>query len=206
MIMSWYDYLIIYLTSSLTLVMIIMSYNNLIKSKLELNKKLLLVSSIGGVFITLNIYNSEPIFKLFISFMIIFVSTVLTNNENVSKVFVNVVICFLLMLFWEVVTSAAVVLLKIGDMNTFDQSTILKSIMSFINLTFVYMVTSRKRVIGFASKISNKVKDNRLIISVLVLSIIILIIADVKYFESFSKDTYYSNLIIFVCIMIIIII
>ena len=203
--MSLFKIIGYYLISIYGFLTLMLSYNKLIKSKLNFSTKTILVILIGSLIFTINLFYSASIYKLAINILAVYIASIITSKENLSKTLVNVIIMYLMLFVIEIITSSVVMLIDVVDMNMFDSNLLLKAIISFVELGSLYLLCSIKYIINIANKISGKIKNNKLIVSAMFLSIIILVITDIRFFETFSSEIYIGNFIILLCLIVIMI-
>jgi len=191
-----------YLISVFNLIAFVISYNKLTCKNNRINTKNIIVILLGSLVFTISFYYSNSINKLLINLLVGFISVFMINRENLSKTLANIIIVYLIFFIIEIITSSVVMIIGIVDLDIFDTNILLKAIITIIDLTLLYFICSIKLIINYAYKISNKVKNNTLLIVLIAISLIVFIISDIRYYETFNDTIYISNIIILICIII----
>ena len=142
--MSNLDYFIIYLTSVFSTYVTILSFNKLINKKVEYNLKNIIIVLFAGIIITINIYVSQGMIKILISYLTLYLTSFALNKENSIKTIFYMIICYLMLLFYEIILS--IVVMQVSDIDTFNSSIVIKTVYSVINVLLVYFTCCIKKI------------------------------------------------------------
>ena len=194
--MTLFDYLVLLLTGLLTIVIMSLSFGKISNLESKFNYKYLLFLLIGSFIIVYNAYNNESTLKIIIVLLILIFSSYFLYREMLSKTIVNTLICYLLMLLYEILLSILVTRISIFDMETFNNNIILKLIFSVINVGLVYLTSLNKKIQKIVFQINEKLKNNKLILLMFSIVIIILVTLDFRYYTTFSTKIYLTNLVV----------
>ena len=199
--MTLFDYLVLLLTGLLTIVIMSLSFGKISNLESKFNYKYLLFLLIGSFIIVYNAYNNESTLKIIIVLLILIFSSYFLYREMLSKTIVNTLICYLLMLLYEILLSILVTRISIFDMETFNNNIILKLIFSVINVGLVYLTSLNKKIQKIVFQINEKLKNNKLILLMFSIVIIILVTLDFRYYTTFSTKIYLTNLVVIICFL-----
>ncbi len=202
--MTLFDYLVLLLTGLLTIVIMSLSFGKISNLESKFNYKYLLFLLIGSFIIVYNAYNNESTLKIIIVLLILIFSSYFLYREMLSKTIVNTLICYLLMLLYEILLSILVTRISIFDMETFNNNIILKLIFSVINVGLVYLTSLNKKIQKIVFQINEKLKNNKLILLMFSIVIIILVTLDFRYYTTFSTKIYLTNLVVIICLIVLI--
>lgn len=202
--MTIFDYLVLLLTGLLTIVIMSLSFGKISNLESKCNYKYLLFLLIGSFIIAYNAYNNESTLKIIIVLLVLIFSSYFLYREMLSKTIVNTLICYLLMLLYEILLSILVTRISIFDMETFNNNIILKLIFSVINVGLVYLTSLNKKIQKIVFQINEKLKNNKLILLMFSIVIIILVTLDFRYYTTFSTKIYLTNLVVIICLIVLI--
>lgn len=200
--MSNLDYFIIYLTSVFSTYVTILSFNKLINKKVEYNLKNIIIVLFAGIIITINIYVSQGMIKILISYLTLYLTSFALNKENSIKTIFYMIICYLMLLFYEIILS--IVVMQVSDIDTFNSSIVIKTVYSVINVLLVYFTCCIKKIRKIINNMCNKFNSKSLIL-IFILFFASLVVIDYKYIINFSINVYISNLILLLSVIILVI-
>ena len=193
------------LISAFSLEVMIESFYKIINSKRKINIFYILILLLGSIIVTINFYYSSPAYKMFINILVTYVVLILISKENLSKTIVINLILYFILFVAEILTSSFVMITNIVDPNMVNTNILIKALITLINQVFLFFICTRKSIINFISRIVSKIKNNSIIITIVLLSTIVLFISDLRFYNTLSTKIYLSNVIILGCLMIIII-
>ena len=193
------------LISAFSLEVMIAGLYKIINNKKKVNISYVIFLLLGSIFVTINFYYSSPGYKMFINILVTYVVLILISKENLSKTFVINLILYFILFITEILTSSVIMLSNIVDPNMVNTNILIKALITLANQGLLYFVCTRKYFIKFISRIVNKIRNNTIIIAIVLLSIIVLFISDLRFYKTLSTKIYLSNFIILGCLLIIII-
>lgn len=202
--MSWYDYIIIYLFSIVTILISIMSYGKLIDNKLVVNLKLFLVLILSSLCVTLNIYFVSGASRAYISFLIILIDNYFVYGDDIDTVFINTMVCYLMELVIEIVISISLLPTGIISLKSFDENILLKVVFSMITMFIPYIILSIKKIKNFLKKIINTLNKPFLTMIIMLLALFFLCILSYKFVRNFSEKAYVDNVLLLLFFVILI--
>lgn len=206
--MNWYDYIIIYLFSIVTILISILSYGKLTDNKFIVNLKLFLILMFSSLCVTLNIYFVGGASRAYISFLIILLDNYFVYGDDINTIFINTIVCYLMELVIEIVISVSLLPTGIISLKSFDENILLKVIFSMITMSIPYMILSIRKIKNFLKKIINSLNRPFLTVVIMLLALSFLCILSYKFVRNFSEKAYFDNvllLLFFVILMSIII-
>lgn len=201
--MTLTNYVIITISSIITVTLETLSFGKLSKSKFDFNLRNVILLILSGVLVTFITYNINAFLRTFISFTLLCVLSLYTYRNSISETFLYSIICYIFVMLCEIIFSIIISNLNIININMLDNSILVKSIMSFITLGFAYSLCNNKYISKISQKIVNKINNLKYILIILVISLIFLIVIDYKFISSISKSIYFSNLLILICFIVI---
>lgn len=202
--MSWYDYIIIYLFSIVTILISILSYGKLTDNKLIVNLKLFLVLIISSLCVTLNIYFVGGASRAYISFLIILLNNYFVYGDDIDTIFINTMVCYLMELVVEIVISVTLLPAGIISLKLFDENILLKVIFSMITMFIPYIILCVKKVKNFLKKIINTLNKPFLTMVIMLLALFFLCILSYKFVKNFSEKAYFDNVLLLLFFVILI--
>lgn len=192
---SYISYFILSVISSF---FTLLSFAKLTNNRFNYSIKNFIILFIVGIFITINFYVSEGLIKIVISYLILYFASLLIYKDNNIKSVIYMLFCYSLLLFYEIVLS--IIVMKISDIEAFDNNTIAKICFSLINVLLVYYTCKINKIKLFANSFYKKINIKFLLV-VFVLLFISLVIIDFKYIMTFSANVYISNLVLLICVI-----
>lgn len=202
--MSIFNYLILLLTSYITIIIMTLAYGRIDGKKITITFKGVLSLLIGGAIIVYNAYNSDSTLKIVIVLMTLILTSYFSFKDSISKTIVNTLICYFIMLLYEVIISILVMQINIFDMNTFNNNVLIKLLFSFINVSLVYLTIGFNRIKRVINSINNKIDNNKIIIIIFSVVITVLVGLDFRFFTTFSNRIYLTNIMIIICLLLLI--
>ena len=192
---SYISYFILSVISSF---FTLLSFAKLTNNRFNYSIKNFIILFIVGIFITINFYVSEGLIKIVISYLTLYFASILIYKDNNIKSVIYMLFCYSLLLFYEIVLS--IIVMKISDIEAFDNNTIAKICFSLINVLLVYYTCKINKIKLLANSFYKKINIKCLLV-VFVLLFISLVIIDFKYIMTFSANVYISNLVLLICVI-----
>ncbi len=204
--MSNLDYIYIIFASIITVYIQELAYAKLTNKKgIIINYRNFLILIISGIFVTIITYFDQDISRIVLSFLILVSVNLLIFKDELKVTLYNMLICYILGIFYEIILSMVVLNTNIIDIKMFEVNIWQKSIFSFINVLLVYLTCYSKKIKIKVALMFNKYLNKNHIYYVLVVLLIVLIAVDFKYFVTLSKNIYFLNLLIILCVSVLII-
>lgn len=194
--MNWYDYIIIYLFSIVTILISILSYGKLSDNKFVLNFKFIIILVLSGLCITLNTYFTSGASRAFIGFLVILTDNYFIYGDDSNSMFINTSLCYLLELVIEIVFSILLIPSGIISLKSFDENILLKGIFSILTVSIPYFILSINRVKNFFKKIIKSLNKPILSFLLIVSGLVGLAILSYKFVTNFTKAVYLDNILL----------
>ena len=196
--MSNLDYVIITIASAITILFAIECYSKISRNQLiRINFKILLLILLGGILVTINTYTNVGYSRPFISYIIILIIAWFIFKDELSKTILLFTYCYLIMTFYEIVLSV-IIQLRFSDLSVFDKNILLKISFSIVSVGISLLTCYSNKIRKIILKFTNKLSNNKIIIIIFSLVLIILFVIDVKYSSKLNLTVYIGNVIIMI--------
>lgn len=194
--MNWYDYIIIYLFSIVTILISILSYGKLSNNKFVLNFKCIIILVLSGLCITLNTYFISGASRAFIGFLVILIDNYFIYGDDLNSMFINTSLCYLLELVIEIVFSILLIPSGVISLKSFDKNILLKGIFSILTVSLPYFILSINKIRNFFKKIIKPLNKPILSFVLIISGLIALAILSYKFVTNFTKAVYLDNILL----------
>ena len=203
--MSNLEYVIISLSSSITVFLALECYSKLSRDIiLKVNSKVLFVVLILGMFVTINTYSYEGHIRAFINFLLLFISGYIVFKDSINKTLLYMLYSYIIMMIYEIILAIILVKFKFIDLNSFDSNILFKSLYSFILMLLSYYTCYIPIVKRLSNTISKKL-DFKYLSIIFIIAYLAMIFIDTKYTSTFSSKSYYINIALLICMLLLLV-
>ncbi len=202
--MSNVDYLIMFISSIISVIIEQNAFSKLSHSKFVKNKINIIVIIISGIIVTANIYTNGAIIRAIMNIIISLIVSLILFKDSISKTSFYTIVFYILGTILEIITS--LVLLKVHlNLEMFDTNILIKSFFSFFILGSVNLICSIKYVNDLINKVARFMLRSNYFMIIIIASLLVLIVSDFKYIMTISTKIYIGNIILMICLIIILI-
>ena len=203
--MSNLEYVLISLSSSITGLLVLECYCKLSRDRvLKINIKTLFLILILGIFVTINTYSNEGHIRAFVNFLLLFISCYVVFKDSLNKTLLYTLYSYIIMMIYEIILAIILVKFKFIDLNSFDNNILFKSLYSFILMLLAFF-SCYIPVVKRLSNIISKKLDFKYLSILFIIAYLAMILIDIKYTSSFSSKSYYINIVLLICVLLLLV-